>query len=62
MDKTEIERYLLTGSCLAGAYMAYTCPCYDPFLNCHSTEFLVLTGLPFAYVLYTNWEMLGQKK
>lgn len=54
MDKTEIERLLITSSLLAGAYTAYTCPCKDPFLSCHNKEFLAFVGLPLIYVFYIN--------
>ena len=54
MDTTEIQRYVITGSLLAAAYTAWTCPCKDPFLNCHLKEFVALTTLPLAMVLYVN--------
>ena len=54
MDTTEIQRYVITGSLLAAAYTAWTCPCKDPFLNCHLKEFVALTTLPLAMTLYVN--------
>ena len=54
MDTTELQRYAITGSLLAAAYVAWTCPCRDPFLNCHYKEFVALTGAPLLLVLITN--------
>ena len=56
MDTTEIQRYAITASLLYAAYTAYTCPCKDPFLSCHYTEFALAAGAPLAFVLFINSE------
>ena len=54
MDTTELQRYAITGSLLTAAYVAWTCPCRDPFLNCHYREFVALTAAPLLLVILTN--------
>ena len=54
MDNAEVQRYIITESLLAAAYTAWTCPCKDPFLNCHLKEFVAMTSLPLAIALYVN--------
>jgi hypothetical protein len=58
MNDNEIQRYAITGSLLFAAWTAYTCPCKNPFLSCHVTEFALLTGLPLAFVLLINADNL----
>lgn len=54
LDKTEVERWLITASLVGGAVIAWTCPCKNPFLNCHKYQFYALVGLPLVYVAYNN--------
>lgn len=54
-----MERYLIVGSLLAGAYLTYTCPCKDPLLSCHLGEFVALTASPLVFALYLNREVLA---
>ena len=54
MDPVEAQRYAITASCLAGAYIAFTCPCRDPFLSCHYKEMVIATAFPLLLTLWLN--------
>lgn len=60
MDSVEIQRLAITSSLLTGAYIAYTCPCKDPFLSCHIKEFSLIVGLPLIYAIYINRNNLNR--
>jgi hypothetical protein len=61
-DPVEVQRMLITSSLLAGAYIAYTCPCKNPFLSCHIKEFGLFVGLPLVYAIYLNRNNLYSKE
>lgn len=61
-DPVELQRFLITSSLLAGAYITYTCPCKDPFLSCHVKEFSLVVALPLLYVIYINRNNLSSKE
>lgn len=57
MEKRAIERVLLTGGLLYGAYITATCPCYPNIVSCHMTEFMLTAGLAVGYVVVINRDL-----
>ena len=51
---TEVVRYGMTASLLYGAFIVYTCPCLDPFLNCHYRDFMLAAGAPVLLCVLLN--------
>jgi hypothetical protein len=57
-NQREIDRYVITGCLLYGAFLTMKCPCGQPdgkgFLSCHQNQFLLAVGIPVAICLYEN--------
>jgi hypothetical protein len=57
MMNLELQRYIITGGLLFGAYTAYTCPC-SAIGSCHLKEMALSIGIPTAVLLAVNWDLI----